>query len=55
MSTDIETTSRLVSIRDVLEHEEQALAHLNDVRLLDVLVGIEGVIPPNVRGAQGRL
>ena len=41
MSNAIETTSRLVSIRDVLEHEEQALTHLNDARLLDVLIEIE--------------
>jgi hypothetical protein len=41
MSNAIETKSRVVSIRDVLEHEEQALFRLNDKRLLDVLVTIE--------------
>jgi hypothetical protein len=41
MSNAIQTKSRLVSIRDLLEHEEQALSRLNDKRLVDVLVTIE--------------
>ena len=41
MSTVIETSSRLVSIRDVLEHEAEALSRSNDKRLVDVLVVIE--------------
>lgn len=40
-SSFAEVKSRLVSIRDVLEHEEQALSRLNGGRLLDVLVTIE--------------
>jgi hypothetical protein len=41
MSNPIQTKSRLASIRDLLEHEEQALSRLNDKRLVDVLVMIE--------------
>jgi hypothetical protein len=41
MSTAIETKSRLVNIRAVLEQEQQALCRFNDKRLVDVLVVIE--------------
>jgi hypothetical protein len=41
MSAAIDTKSRLVSIRDVLEREAQALSRFNDKRLVGVLVVIE--------------
>jgi hypothetical protein len=43
LSTAIETRSRLVSIRDVLEHEADALSRFNDKLLVDVLVRIEAL------------